>query len=103
MTPTTTFNPEQQRMDALASANEIRLARASLKRQIRAGQKSVRVVVLDPPWYVDQMYLVDLVMAMPRYGQARAGKLLRKADLSFAKRIGAMTDRQRRIFAEVLP
>ena len=39
-----------QCMEALARANEVRLARAALKREISAGRRSVTEVIMDSPW-----------------------------------------------------
>lgn len=100
---TATYDPIQQRNDALAAANETRLARAKMKREIKGGRRSVASVVLDTPWYAEKMYVLELLMAMPRYGQARARRLLHQADLPMAKYVGTLTDRQRLVLAKVLP
>ena len=45
-----TMTPAPQHMRALARANEVRLARAELKRRITHGELTVAEVVLDSPW-----------------------------------------------------
>ena len=49
MTDTATRTGEPQRLRALERANEIRLARAVLKRRIAAGEVSAAEVILNPP------------------------------------------------------
>ncbi len=38
-----------QRMDALSRANEVRVLRAQLKRDLKAGRVSIGALLLDPP------------------------------------------------------
>src|SRR5262245_18509623 len=46
-----------QCMQALARANEVRLARAALKREIGAGNAEVAEVVQECPWQAESMTL----------------------------------------------
>ena len=46
---------EPQRLRALERANEIRLARAELKRRIAGGQVSAAEVILTPPSEAEQL------------------------------------------------
>ena len=46
-----------QCMEALARANQVRLARAALKRDISAGHRSVTEVITDSPWEAESMSL----------------------------------------------
>jgi hypothetical protein len=84
-------------MQALARANEVRLARAALKRDISAGRRSVTEVVLDSPWEAQSMSLSELLCSQRRWGRARSRKLLASAALSEGKRLGTLTQRQRGI------
>jgi hypothetical protein len=84
-------------MQALARANEVRLARAALKRDISAGRRNVTEVVLDSPWEAQSMSLSELLCSQRRWGRARSRKLLAAATLSEGKRLGTLTERQRRI------
>ena len=52
---------EPQHMQALARANEVRLARAALKRQVAAGSRDVIEVVLDVPWEAESMTISELL------------------------------------------
>jgi hypothetical protein len=91
-----------QCMQALARANEVRLARAALKREISAGRREVTEVVLDSPWEAESMSLSELLCSQRRWGRARSRKLLSSIALTEGKRVGTLTDRQRRILAAAL-
>jgi hypothetical protein len=91
-----------QCMQALARANEVRLARAALKRDISAGRREVTEVVLDSPWEAESMSLSELLCSQRRWGRARSRKLLSSIALTEGKRVGTLTDRQRRILVAAL-
>jgi hypothetical protein len=95
-------NGSAQCMQALARANQVRLARAALKRDIRAGHREVIEVILDSPWEADSMSLSELLCSQRRWGRARSRKLLSSAALSEGKRLGTLTERQRRILVGAL-
>lgn len=91
-----------QCMEALARANKVRLARAALKRDISAGRRSITEVIMESPWEVESMNLGELLCAQRRWGRARSRKLLSSTALSEGKRVGTMTERQRRILVAAL-
>jgi hypothetical protein len=91
-----------QCMQALARANEVRLARAALKRDIAASRRSVTEVVLESPWEAQSMSLSELLCSQSRWGRARSRKLLATAGLNEAKRLGTLTARQQRILVGAL-
>jgi len=91
-----------QCMRALARANQVRLARAALKRDISAGRREVIEVIIESPWEADSMSLSELLCSQRRWGRARSRKLLASAALSEAKRLGTLTERQRRILVGAL-
>jgi hypothetical protein len=91
-----------QCMQALARANQVRLARAALKRDISAGSRGVTDVVLDSPWEAESMSLSELLCSQRRWGRARSRKLLASAGLSEGKRLGTLTERQRGILVGAL-
>jgi hypothetical protein len=98
----TTKRGSSQCMEALARANQVRLARAALKRDISAGRRSITEVVMDSPWEAESMSLSELLCAQRRWGRARSRKLLSSTSLSEGKRVGSMTERQRRILVAAL-
>jgi hypothetical protein len=89
-------------MQALARANEVRLARAALKRDISAARRRVTEVILDCPWEAESMSLSELLCSQRRWGRARSRKLLSSIALSEGKRLGTLTDRQQRILVAAL-
>ena len=89
-------------MQALARANEVRLARAALKRNVAAGHRGVTEVILDGPWEAQSMSLSELLCSQRRWGRARSRKLLASAGLNEAKRLGTLTARQQRILVGAL-
>jgi hypothetical protein len=91
-----------QCMQALARANQVRLARAALKRDVSAGRRQVAEVIVDSPWEADSMSLSELLCSQRRWGRARSRKLLSSIALSEGKRVGTLTDRQRRLLVAAL-
>jgi hypothetical protein len=91
-----------QNMRALARANEVRLARAQLKREVAFGEVDVAEVILACPWEAQSMAVADLLMSQRRWGQTRCQKLLAKLPISEQKTVGSMTDRQRYALAAML-
>jgi hypothetical protein len=97
-----TIAPAPQHMRALARANEVRLARAELKRRIAHGEATVAEVVLNAPWEAESMTISDLLMSQRRWGSTRCRKLLQGVPMSENKTVGSMTERQRRALAMLL-
>ena len=91
-----------QYMRALERANQVRLARAGLKRRIATGEIDIADVLLDCPWEADSMAIADLLMSQRRWGQTRCRKFLAQLPMSEKKTIGSMTDRQCRTLAAML-
>jgi hypothetical protein len=93
---------DSQCMQALARANQVRLARAALKREIGAGRRCVVETVVERPWEVESMTLSELLRSQRRWGRARARKLLTSIGLSEGKRLGSLTERQVGILVRAL-
>ena len=91
-----------QYMRALERANEVRLARAELKRNVAMDEIDVAEVILECPWEARSMAVADLLMSQRRWGQTRCRKFLTQIPMSEKKTIGSMTDRQRRTLAAML-
>jgi hypothetical protein len=103
MNATATIAPAgPQYMRALARANEVRLARAELKRRVAVGELDVAAIILECPWEARSMAIVDLLMSQRRWGQTRCRKFLAQIPMPEKKTIGSMTDRQRRTLAVML-
>jgi hypothetical protein len=84
-----------QRMDALHRANEIRSARAQLKRDLKAGRSAIHELLMEPPHYVETAKVFDLLLAVPKYGRVKANKVLTQCRISPSKTIGGLSQRQR--------
>jgi hypothetical protein len=97
-----TMAPAPQHMRALARANEVRLARAELKRRIAHGEVTVAEVVMTSPWEAESMTISDLLMSQRRWGSTRCRKLLQGIPMSENKTVGSMTERQRGALAALL-
>jgi hypothetical protein len=91
-TPERSFN---QRMDALARANEIRSQRAQLKRDLKAGRHSIHQLLLDPPEFLETAKVFDMLLAVPKYGRVKVNKILTHCRISPSKTIGGLSERQR--------
>jgi S13-like H2TH domain len=93
--PTTPERSLNQRMDALARANEVRSARAQLKRDLKAGRCSIHSLLLDPPEYLETAKVFDMLLAVPKYGRVKVNKMLLACRISPSKTIGGLSERQR--------
>jgi hypothetical protein len=91
-----------QYMSALARANQVRLARAELKRRVAEGETTAAQVILDCPWEAESMMVSELLCAQRRWGSTRCRRFLACVPMSETKTIGSMTDRQRTAVAELL-
>jgi hypothetical protein len=92
----------EQHLRALEFANRVRLARARMKRKIAAGELSAADVILTCPWQACTMEISDLLMSQKRWGRARCRRLLVSLSVPENKKIGTLTERQRRALAAVL-
>lgn len=94
--------PMPQHMQALAHANKVRLARASLKREIASGQLETSEVVRGCPWEVSTMTVGELLRSQSRWGRARARKFLFGLALNENRELGRLTKRQQIVLAAAL-
>jgi hypothetical protein len=102
MSDTAVTTRAPQRLQALERANEIRLARAELKRRIAYGTVSVAEVILEPPSEANSWAIGELLLSQRRWGNTRCRKFLMRNQISETKQVGALTDRQRRVLADQL-
>ena len=91
-----------QRMDALKRANNIRTARAQLKRDLKAGRTTITDVLGDPPDYLVTAKVFDMLLAVPKYGRVKTNRILKQCKVSPAKTIGGLSDRQRQELVSLL-
>ena len=91
-----------QHMQALAHANEVRLARAALKRSVASGEVEAAEIVRDCPWQVESMTVGELLRSQRRWGRTRARKFLFALALNENRELGRLTARQRLVLAQAL-
>jgi len=91
-----------QHMWALDRANEIRLARAELKRGVARGDIDVADVILQRPREAHSMPVAELLMSQSRWGETRSRKILALLPVSERKTVGSLTSRQRGVLADAL-
>ena len=84
-----------QRMEALKRANDIRVRRAQLKKDLKLGRVSIDDILRDPPDYVSTAKVFDILMAVPKFGRVKATRYLNQARISQSKTVGGLSDRQR--------
>lgn len=82
-------------MEALRRANEIRVRRAQLKKDLKAGSADVETVLRDPPDYVETAKVIDILMAVPKFGRVKAARFLNQCRISQSKTVGGLSERQR--------
>jgi hypothetical protein len=100
--PQTPERSQQQRMDALRRANDIRSERARLKDSLRSGELLIISVLGDPPPCVHTAKVLDLLLAVPKYGRVKANRLLERCRVSPAKTVNGLTPRQRKELLDML-
>src|SRR6266508_4698900 len=85
----------EQRLRALQQANEIRSARAKLKRDLGSGKLDLAGIVAHPPEWAMTARVRDVLLALPRIGPVKAGRILAHCGIAHSKTLGGLTDRQR--------
>jgi hypothetical protein len=84
-----------QRMEALKRANDIRVRRAKLKKDLKDGTVQIDGVLMAPPEYVETAKVFDMLMAVPKFGRVKAARFLNQCRISQSKTVGGLSERQR--------
>ena len=84
-----------QRMEALKRANDIRVKRARLKKDLKDGRVRIESILEEPPEYVSTAKVFDILMAVPKFGRVKAARFLTQCRISQSKTVGGLSDRQR--------
>lgn len=100
--PQTPERSQQQRMDALRRANDIRSERARIKERLRRGELGIADLLSDPPVCIHTAKVLDLLLAVPKYGRVKSNKLLERCRVSPAKTVNGLTPRQRKELLDML-
>jgi hypothetical protein len=84
-----------QRIEALKRANDIRVKRAQLKKDLKLGHAHIEEILTAPPDYVSTAKVFDMLMAVPKFGRVKAARFLNQCRISQSKTVGGLSERQR--------
>jgi hypothetical protein len=93
----------EQRLGALAKANEVRIARSQLKRDLAAGRIDLVRVLSDPPVCAQTAMVRDLLLAVRKVGPARVNRAFAQCRIADTKTVAGLSDRQRAALIRLLP
>ncbi len=71
------------------------MRRAQLKKDLKAGTASIEQILRDPPEYVETAKVIDILMAVPKFGRVKAARFLNQCRISQSKTVGGLSERQR--------
>jgi hypothetical protein len=78
-------------MDALKRANDVRVRRAKLKKDLKDGRIRIQAILNAPPEFVETAKVIDILMAVPKFGRVKAARFR----ISQSKTVGGLSERQR--------
>jgi len=83
----------EQRMDALGHANEVRVYRARMKKDVQAGRVPFDTFLAQGPHdpLLRSMKIQDALRHMPGIGRIKAEKILRRAAVSPSRTLGGLS------------
>jgi hypothetical protein len=84
-----------QRIRALRQANEIRIGRAQVKKELASGRVRIDQILAQPPELARTAKVFDLLLALPKIGPVRAARSLSQCRIAPSKTVGGLTERQR--------
>jgi hypothetical protein len=85
----------EQRLRALQQANDVRTARAELKKQLASGTIELVQILADPPPCVRTARVRDLLLVLPKIGSVRAARILAHCGIAHSKTLAGLSERQR--------
>lgn len=85
----------EQRLRALEQANEVRTARAELKKELASGKIELVQILADPPPCVRTARVRELLLVLPKIGSVRAARILARCGIAHSKTLGGLSERQR--------
>lgn len=92
-----------QHLEALERANVVRIARAELKRAVKAGDvMAAEVLLAEVPDWLEQLPLEELCNAIPRFGWRHYQRLMQETHTGLTATIRQLTPRKRKEVAEGL-
>jgi hypothetical protein len=84
-----------QRRAALRKANEVRVGRAQLKRDLAAGRVDIEEILARPPEGAKTARVRELLLAVPGLGPARISRLQVCCGISESRTVDTLSERQR--------
>jgi hypothetical protein len=93
--PSAPGRSREQRLRALQRANEVRSARAQLKKELASGQIELARILVRPPEFARSAKVHDLLLLLPKVGPVKAGRMLAHCRIAHSKTLGGLSDRQR--------
>jgi hypothetical protein len=84
-----------QYMVALEKANATRLARADLKRKIKDNDRELLRALEDPPYFIMNCPIGELLSAQRRWGMTKTRKFLTPFNIKEHRTVEDLTKRQR--------
>jgi len=92
----------ERRMLGLRKANHVRSVRANLKQELREGRVRLEQVLATRADYLASAEVFYLLVAVPKIGPVKAGRLLTVAGISPSKTVSELSERQRGRLIELL-
>ena len=66
-----------------------------LKVDLKGNKVKIQTLLMDPPEYVQTAKVIDMLMAVPKYGRVKTNRILNQCRISPSKTIGGLSERQR--------
>jgi hypothetical protein len=85
----------EQRQESLDRANEVRAARAILKKELASGRVRLEDVLAQTPAFAMTARVSELLLAVPGFGSVRATRLLAHCQIPYRKSAASLSARQR--------
>ena len=85
----------EQRLRALEQANEVRTARAELKKELASGKIELAQILAQPPACARTARVRDLLLVLPKIGSVKAGQILARCGIAHSKTLAGLSERQR--------
>jgi hypothetical protein len=89
-------------MNPLRRANQVRGLRAKLKQDLRERNVRLEQILATHADYLASAEVFDLLVAVPKIGPVKAGRLLTCARISAGTTAGELSERQRARLIELL-
>jgi hypothetical protein len=91
-----------QHLTALTLANQVRVARADLKRRVRTNELNAAAVVLTNPPAAQSMTVASLLACQRGWGPEKVTRFLKTFPMKEARTVGSLVERERQMIASRL-